>query len=84
MNTVFLVGRIKDVKDGVLSLNVSRHEATEDRPNRIIKITLTNHIRESVESYCRKGNVIGVKGYVDDNNIIVAEKITFLSSKSEK
>ena len=56
--------------------------------------TIWNGIAESVKDYCMKGDLVGVKGRLEsitiekDGNIekkinIVAEKITFLSSKSK-
>ena len=56
--------------------------------------TIWNGIAESVKDYCMKGDLVGVKGRLEsttigkDGNIEkkmnkVAEKITFLSSKSK-
>lgn len=56
--------------------------------------TIWNGIAENVKEYCMKGDLVGVKGRLEsttiekDGNIekkmnIVAEKITFLSSKSK-
>jgi single-strand DNA-binding protein len=43
-------------------------------------------IADNVTEYCKKGDLIGVKGRLeqqDNNVVVVAEKITFLSSKKE-
>ena len=57
---------------------------------------LWNSVAENTSEYCKQGDVIGVKGCVqsrmiedeDGNNYkkmeIVAEKVTFLSSKKEE
>ena len=57
---------------------------------------LWNSVAENTSEYCKQGDVIGVKGRVqsrmiedeDGNNYkkieIVAEKVTFLSSKKEE
>ena len=45
---------------------------------------LWNGICDNVKDYCKKGDILGVKGRIevkDDKVIIVAEKVTFLSSK---
>ena len=58
-----------------------------------IKCTLWGGIAENTAEYCKKGDIIGVKGRVETSvyekdgdkkyeQSIVAEKVTFLSSKS--
>ena len=50
-------------------------------------VAIWNGIAETTSQYCRKGDLIGVKGRLQskDNVIsIIAERITFLSSKSIK
>ncbi|MCI7559405.1 MAG: single-stranded DNA-binding protein [Clostridium sp.] len=61
-----------------------------------IKCTLWGGIAENTAEYCKKGDIVGVKGRVqsrmiedeDGNNYkkmeVIAEKITFLSSKKEE
>lgn len=44
-------------------------------------------IAENTSEYCKQGDIIGVKGRVERGNVnhavmLIAEKITFLSSKS--
>ncbi len=50
-----------------------------------------NNIADNVKEYCKKGDIVGVKGRLqtkqeEGKNIIeiVAEKVTFLSSRKEK
>jgi len=56
-----------------------------------IDVILWQGVAENTKEYCRKGDLIGIKGRVqskteDNKNImeIVAEKVTFLSSTSSK
>ena len=61
-----------------------------------IRCTLWGGIAENTAEYCKKGDIVGVKGRVqsrmiedeDGNNYkkmeVIAEKITFLSSKKEE
>lgn len=61
-----------------------------------IRCVLWNAIASNTSEYCKIGDVIGIKGriqtsnYVDDKNEkhyiteVVAEKVTFLSSTTEK
>ena len=49
----------------------------------IISVTIKGNIGENTREYCRKGDLIGIKGHIAclDNNLeLVAEKVTFLSS----
>lgn len=60
-----------------------------------IKCTLWNSIAENTTQYCHKGDVVGIKGRIQTDNYedkdgnkkvalnIIAEKVTFLSSRSE-
>ena len=57
-----------------------------------IRCTLWNGIAESACEYCKKGDVVGIKGRIQTSNYekdgdkvytvdIIAEKVSFLSSK---
>lgn len=98
LNQVVLVGRLTknvEVKDfnekkvAVIELAVQRSFKNEKGEYEIdnIEITLWNRIAENTAEYCIKGDIIGVKGRLqteDDRIKVIAEKITFLSSKSDK
>lgn len=58
-----------------------------------IDCTLCNGIAENTVEYCKKGDLVGIKGRIETNQYeedgttvkntkIVAEKVTFLSSKN--
>lgn len=56
-----------------------------------IDCTLWGNIAESTAEYCHKGDLIGIKGHLqtrtnEDKKImeVIAEKVTFLSTKKEK
>ena len=60
-----------------------------------IDCRLWNGIAENAAEYCHKGDLLGVKGRVETSSYekddqrkyvteVIAEKITFLSSKKEK
>lgn len=98
LNQIVLVGRIaKDVeikeldngkKVSYLTLAVPRSYKNEDGEYEtdFVPCTLWNGIAENVAEYCRKGDIVGVKGRVqsESNGIVIcAEKVTFLSSKKE-
>jgi len=57
----------------------------------IVPVTIYDTIAKNIKEYCHKGDVLGIKGRVqmtgdnlDEQVRIVAEKVTFLSSKSEE
>ena len=100
LNQVVLVGRltndveIKELEDGKkvcnLTLAVSRSVKNDDGEYEtdFINCTLWNGIASSVTEYCKKGDILGVKGRLQTDKIddkyelnLVAEKVTFLSSK---
>lgn len=61
-----------------------------------VQLKLWNAVAENTKEYCHKGDIIGAKGRVQSYTIenedgtketkmeLIAEKITFLSSKSDK
>lgn len=96
LNQVVLVGRL--TKDPVGELNRPCKEVNLAIPRAyknnegeyetdFINCELWNNsIGESCSEYCKKGDIIGVKGRLESREgkiIMVAEKITFLSSKRE-
>ena len=105
LNQTVLVGRItgnlevKEIENGkkncYLTLAVPRSFKNENGQydNDFVDVILWNGVAESTAEYCRKGDLVGVKGRIQTNTIeledgskrkhteIVAEKLTFLSNK---
>lgn len=51
-----------------------------------IPVRLFKGIAENTVEYCRKGDLVGVKGRLQSNNNkleVIAEKVTFLSKKED-
>ena len=85
MNNIVLVGRltsdpeIKDLDDG----------------KKVTNVTLWDGIAATTMDYCKKGDVIGVKGRLQSSSFenkdgekefrtnVIAERVTFLSSKTK-
>ena len=103
LNQIVIVGRlvqdpeIKELENGMktsyITLAVPRSfkNANGEYENDFIPVRLYKSIAEGTVEYCKKGDLVGVKGRVqsrkeEDKNIIeiVAERITFLSSRKEK
>ena len=97
-NTVCLIGRLtseptfEEIGDGkkgtIIKLAVTRSFKNIDGEyeSDIIPIILWGGIAESTMDYCHKGDLVGIKGRLqmkEDKIEIIAEKITFLSSKRE-
>ena len=103
LNQLVLVGRL--VSD--LEINETENKTKEcnitlatQRPNKnedgtyetdFIPVRLYNDIATKVVEYCKKGDLVGIKGRVqtkqeENNNIIeiIAERVSFLTSKSNK
>ena len=105
LNQTVLVGRIvknpelketetgKKVTNVTLAVPRSFKNSNGEYETDFINCTLWRGIAESTAEYCKKGDIIGVKGRVETSvyekdgdkkyeQSIVAEKVTFLSSKS--
>lgn len=108
LNQVIMVGRIvgdpeiRVSEDGkkysYLTLAVGRSYKNADGiyETDFIDCVLWNGIASSTVEYCKKGDVVGVKGRIQTSNYelengetkrktqVVAEKVTFLSTSKEK
>lgn len=102
INQIVLVGRlvsdleIKELENGIktsyITLAIPRSYKNSEGiyETDFIPVKLYEGIAENTAEYCKKGDLIGIKGRTqtkqeEDKNIIeiVAEKVTFLSSRKE-
>ena len=96
LNQIVLVGRltedleVKELKEGMKVANItlavgrSWKNAEGEYETDFVPIRLFNIVAENTSEYCHKGDILGIKGriQVEENEIqIIAEKVTFLSSK---
>ena len=94
-NHVMLIGRINNDIEKIemddkttykLMLNISRNFKNQDGDyeNDIIPVELLNYVGNTTFEYCKKNDLVGIKGRIEckENNPIkiIAEKITFLSN----
>lgn len=99
LNQTVLVGRlthdleVKELEEGrkaceiTLAVPRSFKNADGGYDTDFISCTLFGGVAENTAEYCKKGDLIGVKGRVQCTNEkieIVAEKLTFLSSKRKE
>ena len=102
LNQIVLVGRlvqdpeIKELENGVkasyITLAVPRSHKNSDGiyETDFIPVKLWSGVAENTAEYCRKGDLLVIKGRIqtkqeENKNIIeiVAEKVSFLSSRKE-
>ncbi len=105
LNQVVLVGRLTDdlevtetekgkkVTTMILAVQRTFKNADGVYEADFIKCTLWNAVASSTSEYCKKGDIIGLKGRIQVNSYedkdgtkkysteVIAEKVTFLSSK---
>ena len=108
LNQVVLVGRLtkdletKELEDGKKVLNMtlaiprSYKNADGVYETDFVECVLWNAIAENTAEYCKKGDILGVKGRLQTDNYekedgskvyklnVIAEKVTFLSSRSNE
>ena len=99
MNYLILVGRLKDdpkveqIDDDrrltkiTLLIQRSFKDLNGDYPVDEIPCEIWNYFSTTVAEYCRKGDMVGVQGRLEKVNdkdiVVIAEKVTFLSSRKE-
>ena len=94
LNQVVVVGRITsdpvvEEGKGVITLAVQRSykNSEGEYETDFIPCNLFGNIATNTSEYCKKGDIVGVKGRIqshEDKIEIIAEKVTFLSSKSKE
>ena len=103
LNQLTLIGRLvsdlqineteNETKECNITLAVPRYYKNEDGiyETDFISVRLYNDIATKVVEYCKKGDLLGIKGRVqtkqeDNKNTIeiIAERVSFLTSKSNK
>lgn len=94
LNQMILVGRLIDnpkIEENktivTLSVPASVKDENGEYPVDTIEVELFDNIAKNTAEYCKKGDVIGVKGRIqkrdDEPMKIVAEKVTFLTASSK-
>lgn len=99
LNQIVLVGRlvqdpeIKELENGnkvtniTLAVKRSYKNSEGIYDTDFIPCIVWNKMAENTEEFCKKGDIMGVKGRLqrlEGNTLqVVAEKVTFLSSKKE-
>lgn len=88
LNQVVVVGRIYSMENGELVMAVPRSFKNEngEYDTDYIEARLSKSIEENVSTYCEKGDLVGVKGRLESsiNKMqVIAEKVTFLSSRKK-
>ena len=88
LNQVVVVGRINSMENGNLVIAVPRSFKNEngEYDTDYIEARLSKSIESNVSTYCEIGDLVGIKGRLEsDTNkmFVIAEKVTFLSSKKK-
>ena len=88
LNQAIVVGRIYSMENGKLVMAVPRSYKNENGEygTDYIEVRLSKSIEENVSTYCEKGDLVGIKGKLEsDANrmFVIAEKVTFLSSRNK-
>ena len=85
LNQAIIIGRISHIADSKITVAVSRPHKNEEGvyDTDFIPVKIKGGVAETVLAYCKKTDVVGVKGRLEVDHgklILVAEKVSFLSS----
>lgn len=108
VNNYFCVGRlvnepeVKELEDGKKVTNItiavprSYKNADGEYETDFIDCTIWNNVAESTSEYCKKGDMIGIKGRIETSiyekddgekvkrTNVIADRVSFLSSKTKE
>jgi len=86
LNNFVVVGRINNIdleeNKCMLTLKVPRSFKNKDGEyeDDLITVQVFNNLSDTLNEYCKTGDLVGVKGRIQNSNVLIAEKITFLSN----
>lgn len=85
-NMVYLIGRMNSLKGNHIELAVGRSFKNEKNiyETDIINCELHGTMGDNLRKYCRKGDLIGIKGWLRQGGIVVIEKASFLSTTKKE
>lgn len=89
LNQTVLVGRIiNNEEEGYITIAVSRCFKNEEGiyETDYIKCKVMGQVEKNTKEWTKKGDIIGIKGRLQEEEgilYVMAEKVTFLSSKKE-
>lgn len=88
MNNVILVGRITSFEGNEVTISVNRNYKNEDGiyMSDLIPIWLSANIGERIKDFCKIGDIIGVKGRLENRGgvVVMADKVSFISAKKSE
>ena len=91
MNQVIMVGRIVKIETEektIVTIAVTRQFKNSDGEYEtdFVPVMLLGTVSETTLEYCKKGDIIGIRGRVqmeEGKIVLVADRVTFLSSKKD-
>lgn len=88
LNQVVAVGRIYSMEHGKLVIAVPRSfkNPNGEYETDYIDARITSSVETNVSTYCEVGDLVGIKGRLESNAnqmFVIAEKVTFLSSRKK-
>lgn len=88
MNNFMIIGRlvkfINENENSVVAVIKTKKVNMIDEEEYEIEVIMNGNIKDNSMKYCSTGDILGVNGYISENNKLVADKVTFLSSKKEE
>jgi len=93
LNQIILVGRLAkevEIKDNIAIINLAiprsfKNENGEYETD-FVDCVLNGQMASSTKEYCKKGDILGIKGRIQTNDKgieVIAEKVTFLSANKD-
>ena len=85
VNSVMLVGRFVKLENDTIVLSIPSNSKNENGEWYAYNIScsISGSLLENTKKYVSVGNIVGIRGHFEDNNMVVVEKITFLSGGKE-
>lgn len=94
LNQYVIIGRMLSIYDlndntgnSIMTISVIKLNSDEEDSYNNIKFLLKNNLSTNAKAYFKEKDLVGIRGYIDtdedENIVLVADKITFLSQRKE-
>lgn len=85
LNQFVIAGRVASLEKDILTVSIPLPTKDGEEPKcALIPVICPKGLLKTVKQYVSKGDVVGIKGRLENNDnsiICISEKISFLSSK---
>jgi single-stranded DNA-binding protein len=79
LNQCTIIGRVLEIKENSI---IIKNQYNNNTNNEIECVSYGKSLMENVKEYVKINDIVGIKGHLEDNNVVMIEKLSLLSNNS--